>query len=121
VKTLLKFGIASVWLVFGLVFKVLGAVPRHRLIVSAVLGTEWARPITVLIGLGEAALGVWVLTEVFPRTCAACQTIAIATMNAIELHVARNLLLTPVGMVLANAVFLSLVWYWALHPAERGA
>lgn len=38
--TWLRLGIAGVWLVFGLLFKALGAVPRHRAIVARVVGEE---------------------------------------------------------------------------------
>jgi hypothetical protein len=34
-------------------------------------------------------------------------------MNALELRYARDLLLAPIAMVCANAVFLSLGWYVA--------
>jgi len=50
-----------------------------------------------------------------PRACALAQTLAIVTMNIIELNVARDLLLSPLGMVGANAVFLTVVWYVALQ------
>ena len=35
-------------------------------------------------------------------------------MNALELRHARDLLLSPIGMVSANVVFLSIGWYVAL-------
>jgi hypothetical protein len=44
---------AFVWLLFGLGFKILGLLPRHRLIVAAVLGEAAAGPITLIIGAGE--------------------------------------------------------------------
>src|SRR5438093_1569619 len=72
---------AVVWFVFGTIFKVGGAVPRHREIVAAVLGGEIAPSITVLIGLAETALGLWFLIGFLPRTCAILQTVAIVSMN----------------------------------------
>ncbi len=105
---------ALVWLVFGLWFKVLGMVPRHRLIVAAAMGEAAGGPITVLIGAAETAMAFWILSGIYPRACAALQTIAIATMNAMELTVARDLLLAPILMVCANTVFLIAVWYCAL-------
>lgn len=118
-KTLIaiRIGTAAVWLVFGVVFKILDLVPRHRLIVASVLGEEMARPATLLIGLGEAALGLWILSGFRPRACAAFQTVALISMNALELQLARHLLLAPIAMVGANVVFLSLVWYGALKTA----
>jgi hypothetical protein len=108
-----------VWFVFGAVFKVVGAVPRHREIVAGILGNEIAPLITVLIGLAETALGFWFLIGFLPRTCAMFQTVAIVSMNALELIYARTLLLAPVPMVILNTVFLALVWYAALRSAEK--
>lgn len=42
-----------VWLVKGLICKILNLVPRHQEIVAEILGQEYAREITFLIGLGE--------------------------------------------------------------------
>jgi hypothetical protein len=50
----------------------------------------------------------------FLPLCVAIQTAALVSMNALELRRARDLLLSPVGMVGANVVLLSLGWYVAL-------
>ncbi|RMH18543.1 MAG: hypothetical protein D6696_12820 [Acidobacteria bacterium] len=115
----IRLGAAAVWLVFGLGFKVLGGVPRHRTIVAAVVGEGAAGPVTVLVGLAETAIALWILSGLWPRACAAVQTVALASMNALELLRARDLLLAPLPMVLANAAFLGLVWYAALHSGRR--
>jgi uncharacterized membrane protein YphA (DoxX/SURF4 family) len=111
---------AGVWFVFGIGFKVLNLVPRHQVIVGMVLGERFARPMTVMIGLGEACIGVWVLTGYRPRVCAGVQTGAIVMMNALELTLAREHLLSPLGMVAANGVFLSMVWYSAIRAGKPG-
>lgn len=111
---ILRVATAAVWLVFGVVFKILDIVPRHRLIVATVLGESAAGPATFLIGGAEAIMGLWILSGVRPRACAATQTIAIATMNALELRVAHDLLLAPIPMVCANTAFLAVGWYCAL-------
>jgi uncharacterized membrane protein YphA (DoxX/SURF4 family) len=105
---------ATVWFVFGTLFKVLNMLPRHREIVAAILGTEIAPLITTSIGLAETAIGLWMLSGFLPRSCAVTQTIAIAGMNALELTYAQSLLLAPIPMVLVNSVLLALVWYAAL-------
>lgn len=110
---------ASVWLVFGIWFKLMGMVPRHRLIVATVLGEAVAGPIVILIGIAETALGLWILSGIKPRWCAIVQSLAIVTMNALELRFARELLLAPGLMVLANTLFLILVWYWALNSRQK--
>ncbi len=111
--------IASVWLLFGLGAKVLGLVPRHRKIVAGVLGDGLAGPATVAVGLGETALGLWVLSARRPRLAATVQTAAIAVMNGLELRRARRLLLAPRSMIVANVGFLALVWVHALRLARR--
>lgn len=103
------------WFTFGVVFKVLGVVPRHTEIVAAVLGEDIARPATIVVGLLEGGLAVWVLSGIRPRFCAAVQTGALMTMNVLEVLFARELLLSPVGMVATNVVFLGLVWTAALR------
>ncbi len=115
---LLRFGTAAVWIVFGLVFKVLNVVPRHERIVAAVLGETLAGPVTIAVGVGETMLGLWILSARWPRACAAVQTVAIACMNVLELTYAKEHLLAPLPMVLANAVFLSAGWYLALRTGE---
>jgi hypothetical protein len=111
----LRVGTATVWLVFGALFKLLDLVPRHRSIVAAVLGEAAAGPITLLIGGAEAAMGLWILTGASPRLCAAVQTVAIVAMNALEISLARELLIAPVAMPLANAAFLAAGWFLALR------
>jgi hypothetical protein len=108
---------AIVWAIFGAV-KVFGLVPRHRLIVAGILGDDVASVATVLIGCAELAMALWILSGVRPRICVAMQTIVIATMNTLEIIMARELLLAPVPMVLANIVLLSAGWYSALQPSR---
>ncbi len=110
----LRLGIALVWLSSGLVFKALGAVPRHRQIVVRVVGAKRAGLVLWLVALGEIGLGAWMLVGRFLVVCLALQTACLAAMNTLELRHARDLLLSPIGMVCANVVFLCLGWYVAL-------
>ena len=112
--TWIRLGIALVWIVFGLVFKALGAVPRHRQIVARVVGEQRAQAVTLLVAIGEIGLGLWMLYGRYLPMCVGIQTLAIATMNALELRYARDLLLSPVAMVFANVILLGLGWYVAL-------
>jgi hypothetical protein len=116
----LTFATAAVWLLFGMWFKIFGMVPRHRQIVATVVGEAGAGPVTVLIGAAEIAMALWILSGLYPRACAALQSIAIVTMNALELSLARDLLLAPILMICANTLFLVIVWYCALKtpPAK---
>jgi uncharacterized membrane protein YphA (DoxX/SURF4 family) len=110
---------AVLWFVFGTIFKVLGAIPRHREIVGQILGSDIAPSITLLIGIAETALGIWFLIGFLPRFCAVLQTLAIVSMNALELSYARSLLLAPIPMVILNSVLLALVWYAAIYSVEN--
>ncbi|MCA8964348.1 MAG: DoxX-like family protein [Planctomycetes bacterium] len=114
----LRFGTAAVWIVFGLVFKVLHLVPRHERIVADVLGEGVAGPLTIAVGVAETLLGLWILSRRWPRACAAVQTAAIVCMNTLELTYAREHLLAPLPMVLANTVFLTAGWWLALRTAR---
>jgi uncharacterized membrane protein YphA (DoxX/SURF4 family) len=109
-----RIAVASVWIVFGLGFKVLRLVPRHERIVARILGEAVAPVLTRLIGVGELAIGIWMLTGRFSAACAAVQTALVVTMNAIELTRARDLLLAPLPMVVGNAALLAASWYAAL-------
>ena len=115
----LRIGTAVVWLLFGVGFKVLDLVPRHRRIVASILGERVAGTATVLIGVAEAGLALWILSGVRPRLCVVAQTVAIVTMNTLELAFARDLLLAPVPMLCANVLFLGVGWYCALRAPDR--
>ena len=115
----LRIGTAAVWIVFGLVFKVLQGVPRHERIVVAVIGSGWAGPVTVGIGVAEVLMGCWILSGRWPFWCIGAQTVAIVLMNVLELMFARDHLLFPVAMPCANAVFLALGWILAVRTAAE--
>ena len=106
--------VGSVWLVFGVYYKLLRQVPRHERIVARVLGDRVAPVMTRVIGAGEAAIALWMFSGVALPVCVALQTLLIASMNALELRYARDLLLAPVPMVVANVMLLSVAWYAAL-------
>jgi hypothetical protein len=106
--------VAAVWLTFGIYYKVLRGVPRHERIVARILGDRIAPVLTRLIGLGEAGIGVWMLSGLWLPGCATVQTALVGTMNAIELRKARDLLLAPLPMVLGNTLLLAIAWYAAL-------
>jgi len=110
----IRLGIATVWLVFGLVFKALGALPRHRRIVERVVGERFAGPMTSAVAFAEIGIALWMLVGRALPACLVVQTLMIGAMNALELRYARDLLVSPAGMLCANAVLLALGWYVAL-------
>src|SRR4051812_43344220 len=105
--------IGSVWVFHGLYSKIFNGIPRHRLIVGKILGPANSGIATKVIGLLELLLGVWAFTGWRRVECAAMQTAAIVAMNSLEIFLARELLISAIGMVILNVGFLSLVWSWA--------
>ena len=106
--------VGLVWLLFGVVFKLLRALPRHERIVARILGDAVAPVLTRLLGLGEGMVGLWMLSGHFLPWCALLQTVLIVAMNTIELRRARDLLLAPLPMLLGNALLLGAAWFGAL-------
>ena len=90
---ILTYLIATVWLINGLVCKVLNLVPRHQEIVARILGDDHARVLTLFIGLSETAMAIWVLSCIRTRLNAITQIVVIATMNTLEFFLVPDLLL----------------------------
>ena len=104
--------VASVWLLHGLFNKLLHGSPRHLQIVQSVPGLSGVAGQHVLtaVGLLEVGIALWVVSGWAAHGCAAVQTILLLSMNAIELTVARPLLLWPAGLIPVNLVFLGIAW-----------
>jgi len=106
--------IGGIWIFHGLYSKLLHGIPRHELIVGRILGDSLAGLATPFIGIGEILLGCWVISGHFRRPAAALQTLALISMNTLEIILAADLLISPIGMVALNLCFVALIWYWAL-------
>jgi hypothetical protein len=106
--------IGSVWVFHGLYSKILDGIPRHKLIVSRILGDDIGGPATLVIGSMEILLGLWAFSGWQRRACAAVQTLAILSMNSLEIYLANDLLISAIGMLVLNAAFITVIWYWAL-------
>ena len=104
--------VASVWLVHGLYNKLLGGSPRHLAIVQSVPGLSGVagERILTMVGLFEVAVALWILSGRAPLHCAATQTVVLLSMNVVELTFARHLLLSPLGLLPLNLVFLTFAW-----------
>lgn len=95
-NTLYKFTnifIALVWFINGIYCKVLNFVPRHQEIVSRILGPSFSDLATIFIGIGELAIGIWMLTNFRSKLNAIFQIVLIITMNIIEFIMVPDLLL----------------------------
>lgn len=105
--------IASVWLVNGLICKVFNLVPRHRAIVARILGQRHARGRTILIGLLEMAMAVWIVSGIEPALCTWTQIGLVLCMNIIEFLLAPDLLLWGRWNALFAFLFVFLIYYHA--------
>lgn len=92
-KKLLTVLIALAWALNGLWCKVLNMVPRHTEIVGVIMGREYARHITIAIGIAETMLAVWIFTGKYSKATAAFQIMLVLTMNIIEFLLVPEMLL----------------------------
>ena len=65
IHLLLNLLVASVWVVNGLLCKVLGFVPRHQEIVARILGDSHAEFLTLAIGVAEVLMAIWIGLAIF--------------------------------------------------------
>jgi hypothetical protein len=91
--------------------------PRHRRIVGAAIGQRMARPLTRAIGLGEVALGVWIMSGRRPLIAGAMASGAIAVMNLAGIVLARDEIARPRSLIVRNAAFVALGWAVAVGPS----
>lgn len=110
---------ASVWVVNGLFCKLLDWVPRHREIVSRILGAEHALEWTRAMGLGETLFAAWIVSGIRWRLSAVAQIVVVGVMNLIEFVLAPDLLLFGKFNSLVALAYLSLVG-WAGLTTQKG-
>jgi hypothetical protein len=103
--------IATVWLANGLLCKVLNLVPRHEQIVARILGDDHSRTLTILIGLSEIVMTIWVLTKYKSKLNAIAQMTVVATMNILEFILVPDLLLWGRLNSVFALLFIGLVYY----------
>ena len=90
---ILTYCIATVWIANGLFCKVLNLVPRHEQIVARILGDDHSRLFTILIGLSEIMMAVWIVSGYKSKFNAVLQIAVVLTMNALEFILVPDLLL----------------------------
>jgi len=108
---ILTYIIATVWLVNGLFCKVLNFVPRHEQIVARILGSDYSRLLTVLIGLAEIAMAIWILARFKSKLNTIVQMMVVATMNVVEFIAVPDLLLWGRLNIVFAFMFIGLVYY----------
>jgi uncharacterized membrane protein YphA (DoxX/SURF4 family) len=108
---ILTYCIATVWIVNGLFCKVLNLVPRHEQIVARILGDDYSRSLTILIGLSEIIMAVWILSGYKTKLNAIAQIVVVATMNTLEfIHVPDLLLWGKLNSLFAF-IFILVVYF----------
>lgn len=115
VQHLLRYGIALIWLVNGLVCKVLHLVPRHESIVARILGPTYAGPLTRLIGVAEIVMAFWVLSGRWVKLNAATQIALVLVMNVLEFSLAADLLLWHKFNLVFAGLFALLLYYYGFR------
>ena len=93
IHRLLSYFIATVWIANGFFCKVFNLVPRHEQIVARILGDTYSRPLTILIGLSEIGMAIWILSGTKTRLNTLSQIAIVATMNTLEFILVPDLLL----------------------------
>jgi hypothetical protein len=102
--------ICLVWFINGIYCKILNQVPRHRQIVSEILGPDHATFLTNAIGLSEVLMVVWILTRIKGRLCAIFQMVIVGTMNVIEFTLVPDLLLFGRFNIVFATFFIVLIY-----------
>lgn len=110
IHTFLNFFIALVWLINGLYSKVLGSTPRHEAIVARILGDDFAHPITILIGISEIFMAVWIISKFKAILNTYAQIFLVITMNILETILAPDLLLWGHWNMLWAISFCLIIW-----------
>ena len=118
-NNLLNYFIASIWLINGLVCKVLNMAPRHQEIVAAILGDENARMLTMLICFAEIIMAAWILSGIQPSFNAVIQIVVIAIMNILEFILVPDLLLWGKFNLLFAFIFILIIYYNSFHREKK--
>lgn len=111
ISKILTYFTALVWLINGLICKVLNLVPRHQEIVSEILGPDFAPILIKVIGFSEILMAVWIITGIKSRTNAILQIMIIATMNIIEFLLVPHLLLWGRINIIFALLLIAIVYY----------
>lgn len=89
----------------------LNLVPRHQQIVEQILGNGHSRLLTVLIGISEIVMTIWILSSYRSRLNAVTQMVVISTMNILEFLLVPQLLLWGRFNIVFAVIFIALIYY----------
>nr|WP_236059865.1 DoxX-like family protein [Chitinophaga rhizophila] len=107
-------------MVNGLCCKVLHLVPRHEQIVARILGDQYAATLTILIGIAEIAMAIWIVSGICTRFNAILQMIIIGLMNVLEFLLVPDLLLWGRINALFAGIFMLMIYLneFKLNPKK---
>ena len=108
---ILTYCITTVWIANGLFCKVLNLVPRHEQIVGRILGNDYSRLLTILIGLSEIIMAVWILSGYKTKLNAITQISVVAIMNTLEFIIVPDLLFWGKLNSLFAFIFILVVYF----------
>ena len=111
IQLIFKILIAFVWIANGLFCKVLNLVPRHEQIVARILGDQYSRPLTILIGISEIGMAIWFLSGIKSRLNTYAQIAIVAIMNILEFILVPDLLLWGKLNSVFALLFILVVYY----------
>lgn len=116
---IISYCIASVWLINGLFCKVLNFVPRHEQIVARILSHNYSRRLTIMIGLSEVLMCIWVLSNIKSRINAITQIVIILTMNTLEFILVPDILLWGKLNSFFALLFVTLIYYNEFYLKQK--
>ncbi len=103
--------VALMWIYEGLWCKILGFAPRQAAVVGSVpfLSLISAHRVLIGIGLFECVIAIWILSGWQAVRAAIVQIALLVGMNGCGLLWARNFIPDPIGMVIQNLTFVTLI------------
>ena len=110
-KKLITILISLIWFINGFFCKILNLVPRHELIVSTITGSSHPHQLTILIGISETLMSLWIISGKYHRLNAILQILIIATMNTLEFFLVPDLLLWGRMNAVFAVLLIGIIWY----------
>ena len=85
--------------------------PRHEQIVGRILGDEYSRSLTLIIGFFEIGMALWILSRYKSKLNAYVQMTIVVIMNVLEFILVPDLLLWGKSNLIFAILFIILVYY----------
>lgn len=93
--------------------------PRHQQIVERILNIDDGRSLTILIGISEIVMAIWIGSGYKKRLNAIIQIAVVATMNILEFVLAPDLLLWGKFNSLFALIFIAIVYLNEFHLRKK--